>query len=63
MARDWNVQDVSILVDRSSEIAALAANRDEDLIQMQDVTKPALVIAQCTCEAGPNCTHHLRMAL
>ena len=61
VARDWNIQDVSILVDRSPGIAPLAANRDEDPIHMPDVAKPTLATAQCTCVGGAE-LHTLRMA-
>ena len=37
-----NIQDVAVLDHRPPEIAALPTNSDEDLIQLPDITQPAM---------------------
>lgn len=51
-ARDEYIQHVSMLVNRSPEMAPLAADRDENLVHMPDVAKPALAAAQGTGVGG-----------
>jgi hypothetical protein len=48
MARDQDVEDVAILIDRSPKIMALAADRDEQLVHMPDVAEPTLLPPQGT---------------
>ena len=51
-ARDQNIQDVAVLVHRPPEIAALPADRDEDLIHMLDIAQPAMPTAQVPSKGG-----------
>ena len=46
MALDQNFQDVAVLVNRSPEIAALPTDRNQDLIHMPDIARPAMPPAQ-----------------
>ena len=42
VACDQDIEDVAILVDRSPKVMTLAADRDDQLVHMPDVTEPAL---------------------
>jgi hypothetical protein len=45
-ARDQDIEYVAVLIDRSPEIVALAADRDEQLVHMPDVTQALLSPSQ-----------------
>jgi hypothetical protein len=47
-ARKQDIEYVTVLIDRSPEIVALAADRDEQLVHMPDVTEPTLSPPQST---------------
>ena len=40
---DENIDEIAILIDGTPQILPMAANRDEDLVEMPDIAEPPLV--------------------
>ena len=51
-ARDQNIQDLAVLFNRPPEIPALPADRNQDLIHMPDMARPATPPAQDSSKGG-----------
>jgi len=49
-----DIDDVSILVDRAPEVVDLSVDRDEDLVDMPDVTEPAFPALETLTKPRPN---------
>ncbi len=48
VARDQNIKNVAVLIDRSPKIMTFAADRDEQFIHVPDVTESTLLSPQST---------------
>ncbi len=61
-ACDQDIEDVTILINGSPKIMTLAADGDEQLVHVPDVTETTLSPPQARAYADPNFRHQDRMA-